>query len=103
MSDKQQATIALDGVQRIQRLRGVEVSGQRRMHPQPSLKSCAPLLGGELRSLSGTRLGAEQHGVEVDAEPPQGQARGARLGFPALGQPAIGIRARAMRLRLGVT
>jgi hypothetical protein len=103
VADEQQVSIGGKNAQRSERLGGVEAFGQRRVHSDPRAQARAPLLGGQLRGLAGTHLGAEQHGVEIRAEPRQREPCGSGLSLPTRGQTALGVRARAVRLRLGVT
>ena len=86
-----------------QRLNCAEPARERRMDPQTLPLGILPALGRQLGGLPGAGLGAEQHGVEAGVEPCQGGARRACLRFAPHGEPALGIRARPVRLSLGVT
>ena len=103
MADEQQAPIGTHSRHRIERLRGIEVAGQRWVHCQSLALLGRPVLGRELGRLACAHLGAEQHCVEIALQPRDRDARSARLHMPALRQAASGIRARAMRLSLRVT
>jgi len=103
VAHEQQTSVGGDASQRVECLASVEITGQRRVCPQPLEFLRAPQLSGQLRGLARTRLGAEQRSVEGRSKPRQRDARRACLSFAAGGQPARGVRARAMGLRLGVT
>jgi hypothetical protein len=103
VSDEQQTPVGGDGSERLKGLTPIEAAGQRWVCSQPLSLLLAPLLGGQLGGLTGTRLGAEQHDIEVGFKERQGDARSACLRFAPHGQPALGVSARAMRLCLGVT
>ena len=81
----------------------VEAAGQRRMHQQQLALLLAPVLGGQLGGLARARLGAEQDGVEARLQARQRDPGRVRLAFTALGQTALGVRARAVRLGIAVT
>jgi len=103
MADQEQAPVGRHTLKLGQRLARAESAGQRRMDQQAFALSVLPPLGGQLGGLAGPDLGAEQHGIEACVQPRQRGARGASLRFATCGQPALGIRARPVRLRLGVT
>jgi len=101
--DEQDTPLGRHGAQRVEGLRGIEALSQWRVLLQRFALLLAPGLRGQFRGLARTRLGAEQHHVEGHIEPHQGYARGARLSLAPSRQPAIGIRARAVRLGLCMT
>jgi len=101
--DEQHTPVGRHVRERGERVTRVEPASQRRVYDRQPALGGVPLLGGQLRGLLSTRLGAEQHGVEGSIEPRQGDPRRACLGFAPNGQPALGIRARSVRLGLGVT
>ena len=103
MADEQQTSICAHSCDRIERLRGIEVAGQRWVHRQALALLGRPVLSHELGRLAGAHLGAEQHCVETALQPRDRDARSARLHMPPFRQAASGIRARAMRLSLRVT
>jgi len=103
VADQQQAPIGRHRAQRIERLHGVEASPERRVNRQQRPLLLAPALRRKLSGLARTHARAEQHGVELAAQPLDRGARGTRLLAPALGQAALRIRAGAMRLGLRVT
>jgi hypothetical protein len=103
MADQQQAAVPRHGRDRVERLPGLEAASERRVHRQPSLLLLAPCLRRQLGSLSRAHTRAEQHDVERPLQTPDGDAGCARLFAPPLGQAALGVRARAMRLGLRVT
>jgi hypothetical protein len=61
-----------------------------------------PRLGGQLGGLAGTRLRAEQDRLEGRLQAHEGDPRGARLLLAACRQAPRGVRARSMRLGLGM-
>ncbi len=103
MPDQQHAPVRRHRADRIERLRSVESTRERRVDRQPSLLLLAPPLRRQLRRLARAHPRAEQHDVECPLQTPDGDARGARLLAPPLGQAARGVRACAMRLGLRVT
>jgi len=103
VADQQQTAVGRQSRQRIERLACAEPAGQGRMHVQAFALAVVPLLGGQLGRLLSARLGAEQHRIEAGVDPRQGGACGACLSFAPDGQPALCIRARPVRLGLGMT
>jgi len=103
VADEQQPAIGRQASQLGEGSAGVKATGQRRVRRQPPALLHAPLLGSQLNRLPCAHLGAEQDGVEVKPEPFERDPGRARLAFAAHSQAALGIRASAMRLRLGVT
>jgi hypothetical protein len=62
-----------------------------------------PVSSGQLRGLACAHLGAEKDGIKAHLQTPQRNPSRTRLAFPSRGQTTLGIRANAVRLRLGVT
>jgi hypothetical protein len=103
MTDHQQASVARDRAQRIERLGGIEASSQRRVDRQQPPLLLTPSLRRQLSGLARAYTRAEQDRVEVSTQPLDREARGMRLLAPPLCQAALGVRASAMRLSLRVT
>jgi len=103
VSDEQHPPIGAHPGEQVERLGSVEVSAERRMHRQQLLLLGRPALAGQLSGLARAYLGAEHDHLELGAHAADRAARGPRLGGAALGQPALGILAGAMRLGLCVT
>jgi hypothetical protein len=96
--DDQNALIGGGGAHERKRLVGVEAAGERlvldgldpeRLAGQPRRVACADLRAGE-------------RDVDLDLQRRQRLAGGAGLGAPAIGEPALDIGARVMRLGLAV-
>jgi hypothetical protein len=103
VADEQQTPIGSQAGQLRKRPASVEVAGQRWMHRQQATLLRAPVLGGQLGGLARTCLGTEQDGVKAHLQTLQRDPRRARLAFTALGQTALGVHARAVRLSVSVT
>jgi len=103
MTDEQQAPVGSEPRQRVAGLARVEAARQRRMGPQALTLLPVPLCRRQLRRLARAHLGAEQHRLEARFQARDGDASGSRLALAARGQPALGIRARTVGLRVGVT
>jgi hypothetical protein len=103
VSDRQQPPVDADTGHRIERLCTVEAARQRRMQRQQILLLGRPCRAGQLRGLPRAHLGAEQDRLELRPHARDRTARGARLLGPALGQAALRVLTRAMRLGLCVS
>jgi hypothetical protein len=103
VADQQQMPVGGQAGQLGESLASVKASGQRRVHRQPLALLFAPLRGGQLRGLSCACLGAEQDGLEARLQPCQRDPGHARLAFTAIGQTALSVRTRAVRLCVSVT
>jgi hypothetical protein len=103
VADDQQTPFGRHGSERVKRLHSVEASTERRMNGEQRALRLAPRLGRELSGLSRAHARAEQRRVEIAAQALDRCASGARLLAAPLGQAALGVRARSMRLSLRVT
>jgi hypothetical protein len=103
MTDHQQAPVRRNRAERIARLGCVKAARERRVDRQQGPLLLAPPLRRQLRGLARAHARAEQHHVEVSTQSLDCEAGGMRLLTPPLGQAALCIRARAMRLGLRVT
>jgi hypothetical protein len=103
VADEQQTPVGGHATERVERLDSVEASAERRMHGEQCPLRLAPRLGRELSGLARAHARAEQHRVEVAAQALDRDAGGERLLAAPLGQAALGVRARAVRLSLRVT
>jgi hypothetical protein len=103
VADEQQASIGPQTRALGEGSSSVKAPGERRMDQQPLAPLLTPVSSGQLRGLACAHLGAEQDGVKAHLQTPKRDPNGVRLAFPARGQTTLGIRANAVRLRLGVT
>jgi hypothetical protein len=84
-------------------LRCIEATRKWRVDLQALALVLAPPCASQLRGLLRAHLGTEQDAVKIGPEPCQRESGRAGLAFAARGQPALSVRACAVRLRLGVT
>jgi len=107
MANQQNTRIRVAPGKRIERLRSVKAPRKRRICLQGGLllnpRLHPPLLGGERSGLLRANLGTHQDRREADLGTPECNPGKARLAFPARGQPALGIGAGAVGLRVGVS
>ncbi len=103
MPDEQDAPVGRHGAQRVQRLRGIEALASGGCSRNAS--RCCSLQDSAANSAvwRARALGLNSTTSKVSIEPHQGYARGACLSLAPSGQPALGIRARAVRLGLCMT
>jgi hypothetical protein len=103
VSDRQQPPVDADTGHRIERLRTVEAARQRHMQSQELLLLGRPCGAGKLGGLPRSHLGAEQDRLELSSHARNRTTRSARLLGAALGQAALRVLARAVRLGLSVS
>jgi hypothetical protein len=103
VANKQQTTVCRHIRQPGKCLTHIEATCKRRVDLEALAIVLAPLCASQLRGLLRAYLGTEQDAVKIGPEPCQRQSGRASLAFAAHGQPALSVRACAVRLRLGVT
>jgi len=81
-----------------ERLRRVKGAGKRPMHGQQLALLRRPTLNCQFRRALRTHLRAAQNRMEIDPQALESDARRTRLALAPLGQAALGVLARAMRL-----
>jgi len=101
--DEQQAPVRGDAGHRVDRLRGVEASRQRRMDPQQLARVPAQAINRQLRRLACPHLRAEQDRLEDHLQASERDPRRARLRFAAPGQAPLAVLTSAVRLRVCVS
>ncbi len=102
MTDEQQAPVGAQPVRRRQCPGAVEARRERLVHMQQLALARLPLRRGKLGRLARARLRAEQDLLEDGAEPCERQPGGPRLHLAARRQTPLGVRARSVRLGLGM-
>jgi len=100
--DQQQSCIGAQRSRELERLAGVEAGCQRLVTAQ-QVAGLAPLRDDDLGRLSRARLRAERDRLDLHVQPSERGAGRSRLGASAVGQTSLGVRARPVRLGLGVT
>jgi len=98
----EQPPIGADVRQRLERIGAVESRSERGVLMQQAALVLPPRLGSQLGGLAGTRLRAEQDRLEGRLQARQRDAGGACLLLAARRQAPCGVRARSVRLGLGM-
>jgi len=102
VTDHQQPPIGADRRQRPKRVGAVEAGGKRGMLLQQPPLILLPRLGSQFGGLASARLRAEQDRLEGRLQARQRDAGGACLLLAARRQAPRGVRARSVRLGLGM-
>jgi hypothetical protein len=103
MADEQQRLIGPHPIQQFEHLARLHTARELRVQLQQLALGLARLLERQLGGFARTRLRTREDRAELDAHTGESRTRNARLALPALGQLALRVSTRAVRLCVGMT